>query len=804
MTRYTQISKAAGMTIGALAGFAGLGALAALRRPLPRTSGRLAIEGLGAAVEVIRDRWGVPHIYAASGADLFLAQGYVHAQDRLWQMEFQRRLGHGRLAEIFGPVALESDRFLRVLGFGRVARREAELLEGETREAIHAYVAGVNCFIAQHRSRLPIEFGLLRIRPEAWEPADVLVWGKIMALGLSENWRLEILRARIVSAVGEARAAALDPRYPNDHPLVIPRGAHYRTDFGQAALQAGGEVGRFAPEGGGQGSNAWVVGGARTAGGKPLLADDPHLSITMPSIWYENHLVGGDYQVTGASFAGVPGVVIGHNERIAWGVTNVMADVQDLYIERFDPSDPTRYEYQGRWEQAELVREEIVVKGRKEPAVEDVRITRHGPVIQPLAPSDAGQTAEALALRWTALEPSRIVNAVLGLNRARDWAGFRSALADWDVPAQNFVYADVDGHYGYATGGAIPIRARGDGRLPAPGWTGEYEWIGTIPNEELPSVLDPPDGFVVTANNRIVDDSYPHPFESEWLNGYRAARIHELIGQTSRHDASSFARIQSDVRSLPGLELAALAGRLPAEDATSRLAREALAGWDGELTAESVAGLIYARLREKLVRLAYDEVAGQLGIVTGAGAFAAQPGADYLMRAAPHVLRRTAARDDAWLPNGRSWDSLLAEAWRAAVGDLRDAYGDDVRAWRYGREHRLTVRHPLGAVPGLARLLNRGPFPRGGDADTVCQSYTLREFVGPPFFVQPSYRQICDTGNWDRSYSIHPNGQSGHPASPHYDDFLKPWLKMRYHPMLWSRSRIEESARARLTLTPAP
>ncbi|MFL5801651.1 MAG: penicillin acylase family protein [Roseiflexaceae bacterium] len=829
MASFKRIGATAGIVLGAAAGLAGVGLMAVLRRSLPRTTGALALPGLESPVQVLRDRWGVPHIYARSNADLFMAQGYVHAQDRLWQMELHRRTGQGQLAEIFGPIALESDRFLRVMGFGRVARRETELLAGAAREAIEAYVRGVNTYISQYAGRLPIEFTILRLRPRPWEPADVLVWGKMMALTLSENWTDEILRARIVAAVGAERAAALEPDYDGAHPLIIPPGIRYRSDIGADALRGAAAVAAFAGEiGGGQGSNNWAVGGARAANGMPLLANDPHLSLQLPSLWYENHLSGGDYHVTGVSIPGSPGVIIGHNERIAWGATNAMTDVQDLYIERFDPQDSTRYEFQGQWERAEIVREEIAIRGRSEPFVEEVRVTRHGPVITPLVPTteeprttprvpdqepgiDHARTTdhgprttdhEQLALRWTALEPGRIFDAVLALNRATNWDSFRAALADWTVPAQNFVYADVEGHIGYALGGDIPTRAQGDGRVPAPGWTGEYEWTGVIPHAELPHALDPETGFVATANNRIVGDEYPYPLPAEWLSGYRATRICELIEQTPRHDTASFAHIQGDLRSLPGLELAALADRLPATSVTAQHARDALAAWDGELTAESIGGTIYARLREKLLADALAEIAGPLGTVTGLGAFAAFPSADYYQRALPQVLRRAAARDDGWLPASRTWDAVLAEAWDATVAELQTEYGDDVRLWIYGRKHVLTFRHPLDAVPTLARLLDRGPFPTGGDVDTVRMGHLPRIFAGPSFYVAPSYRQICDTADWDRSQSIHPPGQSGQPGSRHYADLLQHWLRVEYHPMLWSRARVEAAAVDRLTLEP--
>lgn len=825
MTSFARIGKAAGVFVGASAGLAGLGVFAALRRPLPRTTGTFKLPGLRAPVEVVRDRWGVPHIYAADEHDLFAAQGYVHAQDRLWQMEFQRRLAHGQLAEIFGEVALPSDRFIRILGFSRVARRETDQLDAETRAALEAYVHGVNTYVAQHARRLPIEFSVLRLQPRPWQLVDVVVWGKIMALNLSENWALEVLRAQIVAAVGPERAAQLDPLYRDDHPLTVPHGAHYSTRLGADTLRLARDASLFTGSSdNGQGSNAWVVDGTRTASKQPLLANDPHLALQIPALWYENHLVGGRYQVTGVSIPGAPGVLIGHNAHIAWGLTNAMTDVQDVYIEQFDPADPTRYRVNDAWQRAEVVREEIRVRGRATSVVEEVRITRHGPVVSPLVSTTADRRQgeqsssvkhqsssikhqasipqEALALRWTALEPGTVTRAVLKISQAANWEQFRAALADWTVPVQNFVYADVDGHIGYALGGAVPLRAAGAGRLPVPGWTDEYEWTGTIPPEALPYALDPADGAIVSANNRIVGADYPHPLPSEWLSGYRAARIHELLEQTTEHSMASFARMHVDLRSLPGLELAALAGRLPASSVTAQHARDALATWDGELTTGSVGGTIYARLRENLLAAAYAEISGPLELVTGLGALASMPGSSFLTRALPKVLQRAAQRDDDWLPGARTWRAVLHDAWETTIAQLRDEFGDDVQAWQYGRWHRFTLRHPLGAVPALARLLNRGPFPTGGDIDTVWMGYLPRRYAGAPFYVGPSYRHICDPSNWDRSRSMYPTGQSGHPASRHYADFTQPWLKGEYHPMLWSRERVDESAMQRLTLQP--
>lgn len=778
---------------------------AGLAAGLARARGRetLEVPGLSAPVEVFRDRWGIPHIYARTDLDLFLAQGYVHAQDRLWQMELQRRLGHGRLAEVFGERALEADRFLRVLGFGRVARREAAQLDGPTRAAVEAYTRGVTAWIARCGRRLPLEFLLLRFRPQPWEPADVLVFAKVMALNLCENWTTELLRARMVSLLGGA-ADRFEPDYPDEHPLIIPADARYGPALGAAALRGAAAVAEFTADAPGQGSNNWVAGGPHTASGKPLLANDPHLGLQMPSLWYENHLVGGEYEVTGASLPGQPGVIIGHNARLAWGLTNAPIDVQDLYLEQLDPQDPRRYRVGDTWEPAEVVREEIAVRGRRQPVVQEVTLTRHGPLITPLLTGAAGGEADEqpLALRWTALQPGRLSAAVLALNRAQDWASFRAALADWTVPAQNFVYADVDGHIGYALGGEIPLRAQGDGRLPVPGWTGQHEWSGTVPPDELPHLFDPADGYVVTANNRIAADGYPSPLPGEWLPGYRAARIRALLEETPAHTVATFARLQGDTLSLPGRQIAALAERLPVPTAVACRAREILAGWDGALTADSVAGTLATRLGEKLVAGAYAEAAGPLGLVVGEGPLATRPAELYLMRALPGVLRRAARREDGWLGEGRTWESVLAAAWTATLRELEEAYGPDVGAWRYGRAHTLTLRHPLGAVPLLGRALNRGPFPTGGGAHTVCMGWVVPQQAGPPVYIGPSYRQICDTADWDNSRSMHATGQSGRPGSRHYADFVEPWLRLRYHPMLWSRARVEAASAHRLTLRP--
>ena len=815
----SRLGRTLGITMGVAAGIAGLGAWAALRRPLPRSAGTTKLAGLTGQVRVKRDRHGVPHIYAGSNADLFRGLGYVHAQDRLWQMELNRRTGHGQLAEIFGPVALSSDRFIRTLGFGRIVRREVELLDPETRMIAEAYVSGINSFIEANASRLPLEFNLLRFSPRLWELADVLVWAKLMALNLCGNFTSELLNAQLLAAVGPERFAQLAVSYPESGPITVPAGISYPPNIGAGALRAASEAAPFlsaglAP-GSTQGSNAWVVGPSRSASGLPLLANDPHLGLTLPLVWYEVHLEGGDFAVAGATFPGLPAVVIGHNARIAWGVTNSMTDVQDLYIERLHPTDPLRYEWQGEWRELSLVKEEIMVKDQAVPHIEEVRISHHGPIIDTIGAAEgsplrgAGSTA-ALALRWTALDPApETLRAGLALDRARNWDEFRAALADWRAPAQNFVYADVDGHFGYALSGAHPIRASGDGRLPVPGWDGSHEWEGFIPDAALPAALDPPDGFVATANNRIVGAGYRYAAQlhGEYLNPYRVARIRELIVGSAGHSIASFGRIQSDVRSLPGLKLARLMASLPLEDPFEQQVRALLVSWDGELNPQTIGGTIYDALRYYLERQAFAELGDLLDAPARLGAFAEVPGNAYMSRAFPAILARIAATSgaeqaDPWLGAGCTWNQLLQEAFTLAVDELSMQLGPDPASWSYGRVHSLTLRHPLGNIAALTPIFNRGPWPTGGDVDTVAMGYIPRETGAGPIYQAPSLRHIFEVGKWDASRFVLPSGQSGHPASPNYTDLNEAWRNGEYCPMPWSHAAVDAATVATLVLEP--
>ncbi|MCX6038210.1 MAG: penicillin acylase family protein, partial [Chloroflexi bacterium] len=502
------------------------------RQSFPQTDREIQLSGLEGPVDVYRDNMGIPHIYAASLHDLFMAQGYVHAQDRFWQMDFWRHIGSGRLSEMFGDSQVETDTFLRTLGWRQVAEQELATYDPESVAILEAYAEGVNAYLADHQgTAISLEYGILKIltpgyKPEPWTPVNTLTWAKAMAWDLRGNVDEEIERAILLKTLTPEQVAQLFPSYPADHPVIIPGMGRAATipsagrslpDLDWASVQT-----RFSaldallgPSGAGIGSNSWAVSGSLTATGMPLLANDPHLGIQMPSIWYQIGLhcrpvsAACPCEVAGFSFAGVPGVVIGHNQNIAWGFTNTGPDVMDLFIEKINPDNPNQYENNGQWVDMTL-RTETITVGGGEPIPLTVRSTRHGPIISDTGGdwTDFSQQAGielpenyAISLRWTALEPSTIFQAIWGFNKAANWDDFRQAASKFTTPAQNLLYADVQGNIGYQMPGNIPIRKNGDGTLPVPGWTDEYEWTGYIPFDKLPYVFNPSKGYIVTANN---------------------------------------------------------------------------------------------------------------------------------------------------------------------------------------------------------------------------------------------------------------------------------------------------------------
>jgi penicillin amidase len=797
-----------------------------MRRPIPRKRGEVSLQGLHEPVEIITDRYGVPHIYAQNEDDLYFAQGYMQAQERLWQMELNRRIGSGRLAEIFGEIALEADRFARRVGMHRTAADAVAQLPSHSRRILDAYARGVNASIErQRRSRkLPIEFTVLRFTPAPWRMEDSVQWSKMMGWNLGGNWETEVTRARIVSKLGAERAAKLEPGYDPKHPLIVPPGVEYQG-INLGLLEQYEQLKQLSGFGLLGGSNNWVVDGTMTTTGMPILCNDPHLGQAAPSIWYECHLVAGDIDVIGVSFPGTPGIVIGHNQHVAWGLTNAVSDIQDLYVEKFNPQRPNQYEYMGKWEEAQVIREEIIVKGSNTPIVEEVRVTRHGPIITTFTPSTGIQVDNnghtptpaspgelPLALRWSSLEKHDILSAVQKMNRATSWEEFRDGLRDWDSPPQNVVFADTQGNIGYVMAGAIPIRAKGQSLLPSPGWTGEYEWTGYIPFEELPQTFNPNQHFIATANNRVVDDSYPYYITNEWLNGYRAQRIRDLLTSKGRLAPSDMAAIQSDQYSLPAVEIVPHILKIQPTTPTEQAALDILRTWNYILAPDSAGAAIYTAFLWRLERMVFSAILGDeetlLHSYLGVGTTILAPQNGYASRSKPLLIRLLNERDESWFANSviangpKSWDAAVRSAFSAAIEDLRGRLGDNVKRWKYGDIHKMTYNHPLGMAKPLDKVFNRGPYPVGGDIDTVNMGASL---VNQPETVitVPSFRQIVNLADMKASLSIHHPGQSGHPASKHYDDFIRPWLRVEHHPMLFERTMIEENAEGRVRLEPA-
>lgn len=818
-----------------------------LRQSLPQVDGRVAVAGLSAPVEIVRDAHAIPHILAETRADALFGLGYVHAQDRLWQMEFQRRIGHGRLSEIFGAAALPQDRFLRTVGFGRAARSAWAHLPEPAQRDIEAYVAGVNAFIADRPGRgLPPEFTLLDIQPEPWSGPDVLVWVKMMAWDLSANYSAELFRMDLVATLGVDKAAELLPPYPADGLTIVathtglaaeppPRNGPHPSPHPVSRAAGASEAVAHALDGlpavrefllGGArtealGSNNWVVDGSRTATGKPLLANDPHLGTHIPSLWYLAHMTAGDFDVIGATLPGAPAVAIGRNRRIAWGETNVGADVQDLYLEKLSP-DGRSVEFRGQYEPLRVIRETIAVKGAT-PVTIDVRLTRHGPLISDAINANNAETsADAaparpplppLAFRWTALDDEDpTVLAFLKINTAGNWSEFVDAMRDYVAPSQNFVYADVDGHIGYVLPGRIPVRTAGDGTLPADGWTGAQEWNGWIPFDALPRLADPPGHIIVTANHRPNPPGDRWNIAVEFPEPYRAERIGALLHGRSDLTPDAFRDMQADTQSLHARALLPLLLRtldaapdgadLPPGlddglDDDDRLALSLLREWRYDASRDSAAAAIFSAWFLQLAPAVAGDDLGPRLLEGYRGRYS------FITRFISETLQadRRAWCDDSRTTDVESCRRIVALALHDAVAALKNRLGADLRSWRWGDVHPAVFPHQgLDAVAALRPLLNRS-IPNGGDWSTVNVGAVAADHQYEQRAI-PGYRQVVDLSSANDSRFQDAVGQSGHFLSPRYDDAIAGWQAVRHKPMSMDPAQFRRGAVGILHLVP--
>jgi penicillin amidase len=750
-------------------------------RPLPTIDGDERLLGLHERAEVLRDRYGVPHVYAADDHDLAFMQGYVTAQDRLFQMDLYRRAATGRLSEVLGEAALDSDRFMRTLGLARAAALDTNVASGAAMADLQAYADGVNKFLEQHGASLPFEFLVLGYKPEQWTPADSLAVAKLQLYDAAGNYTLELVRAGIAERLGVEVLPALFPD-PGGFVAYDERAWNeVAAELSPSAASPGAVALRSIIGGAGQGlgSNCWALAGSKTKSGRPLLAGDPHLAVRNPSIWYEIALSSGDLSLIGFSIPGTPGVVIGHNDRVAWSFTYGYADTQDLFVERQDPTDLRRFEYQGRFEPATFIRESIMVKGRTDPVFVDVAITRHGPIITPVLKDQKAQ----LALRWSALEATRTFDAIRGMNRARSWDEFRLATMDFQGAALSICYADTAGHIGYMLAGRLPDRP-GDGRLPVAGWTGTNEWRGLLPGSANPFVLDPANGLVVNANNRPVSKPSDVGWNGDWDPGFRYAYLRTQLEQQRGIDVAATSRLQNDYTSPPVTRFreALDAGRPTTGlgQQVQKVARE----WDGSLGVESTGAAVYESWLVQMCRLTFADKIG----VSLYDEYVGSGPATYAL----HQL----------LPNtGSTWftelgdasvtgrDAISGAALDAAGKDLQRRMGSDASKWRWGDLHTIAFEHPLSAAKPLDLFLTIGPLRRAGDGYSPNNgAYVLTK----PFAIRShaSERQIVDLGDLDRSVSIIPVGQSGQPFGRHWGDQTALWANGQTKPMPLSRDAL--------------
>ncbi|CAN7394642.1 penicillin acylase family protein [Rhizobacter sp. LjRoot28] len=775
-------------------------------RVLPRTDGVLRVPGPVADITIERDADGIPTIRGQSRDDVLFGLGFAHAQDRLWQLETHRRIGSGRLAEAFGEPALDTDRFLRALGVRRAAEAQWAHSGPDARAAVLAYTAGINAFLQRGLQARPPEFVLLGLQPAAWTPQDTIAWTTMMAWDLGGNWNAELLRMRLALTLPVERINQLLPPYPGEQPLAtadyaaLMRGLQVDGRLAQAAVRA-------APPSGidGVGSNNWVVHGSRTVTGKPLLANDPHLKLSAPALWYFARLEAPGFKVAGATMPGLPMVVLGQNQRIAWGFTNTAPDVQDLYLERVHPGDPMQYQTPTGWARFETAQETIRVRGQPDVPV-TVRSTRHGPVISDAGGPTDGLTGPAtggyaIAMRWTALDPDvRSIDTGLALNTAESVGSFLEIARRYVAPMQNMVVADVDGRIAMVAAGRVPLRGPDHdlkGLVPAPGWETRYDWTGFLDPALTPRDIDPPRGFVATANQRVHGPEYPHFITSEWTVPYRHARIVELLASRERHDLDSLRAIQADEWSGATARLLPLLRSVRSTHPLAEAARHEIAAFDATMSADKAAPLIFWAWARHLTAAVFADEVGQ-------PLFEVQLGTRTFREALEAVL----LRHDAWWCDDKvtgpaeTCAQQIDRAFEKALEELQSRHGSDVATWRWGDAHEARSEHrPFSKVAALAWLFETR-VPVGGDTYTVNVSKVRMrpDPVTGALYVSEhgaSFRGLYDLADPARSRIMLSTGQSGNVFSPRYRSFVEPWAQVRDVP-LWPASVSDE----RLVLSP--
>jgi penicillin amidase len=768
--------------------------VAYLRTSLPTIDGSVAAPGAQAAIDIVRDKEGVPHIFAASERDGWFAMGYAHAQDRLWQLEFQRRVTQGRLSELMGEPAYDTDRLMRTLGIARTAARMAERLDADTRTHLEAYAAGVNAYLAADPV-LPPEFHVFRVKPEAWKPEHSLAWLLVMAWDLSSNWRLELARLRYAAAMGPERAAEFLPPYPGDEALPLP---DFKALYAELSPMAGALLAMSPPTEVAAGSNNWVVSGALSASGKPLVANDPHLGLQTPALWYLAHVSTPSGNVVGGTLPGVPFIVLGRDDGVAWGFTTTNGDTQDLFVERVAPNDPSSYVTPTGTERFATREEVIRVRGEERRIT--VRETRHGPVLSDAlnAMGRATPRGHVIALAWSALtEENTTARAGFALNRARNAQEIVAALRDNTAPQQNVVYADREGRIGFVAPARVPVRRQDNevmGRVPVPGWIAKYDWTGFLAYEDLPAAQDPASGRMVTANHKITAPGYKPFISFDWAAPHRAERIEEMLAAMPKHSLDSFARIQADVSSRLARELLPLARAAKPQSDVGRKAQALLEGWNGEMSADLAAPLVFSAWYRELTRMVYADELGDMFNESW----------DQRVTFMIPVLRNERGMgkwcDDVRTPGVETCEQLEGRAFDAAALDLEKRYGAPA-GWKWGEAHTAASDHrPFGFIPVLKSIFNIAP-PTPGDAHSVNVGHFHIRDEARPFANKHSgsLRAIYDLADLDRSRFMQSTGQSGNIFSPWYSSLAERWARVEYIEIPTKRAAIDAAHTLRLT-----
>ena len=763
---------------------------------LPDTESFISVPGIDSEVTIVRDKYGIPHIRAKNNNDAFFGQGFATAQDRLWHMDFDRRQAYGRWSEFVGIGGVESDKMMRRFQIKSSAELDYEALNVETREMLEAYSSGVNAFIQSTKS-FPIEYTLVSGAPEPWTPIDCIAVYKVrhIMMGVFEG---KLWRAHLANELGADIASDLLRGYQEGHFVIVPPLNKYSgpAAAGFDHFKNNLESIEWLKESPDSGSNSWALHGSKTYSGKPLLSGDPHRGLDTPNCYYQNHVTSESIDVIGLSFPGVPGFPhFGHNQNVAWCVTHAGADYQDIFVENFEFSDPTKYRWKGSLVDAEIRKEIIKVAGQDSESI-DVRVTKHGPIFL-----ENEDLTKGLAFSYTStFGPNLGFQSLIPQMVAASINDADEAMRDWVDPCNNYVFVDVYGDIRYLNRGKVPIRSMDNAWLPVPGWDGDHEWSGYIPFDELPRSTNPENGFIVTANNRIVDEDYPYYIALEYAPEYRSRRIIERVLGLRKATVEDMVAIHSERTSIPALVYMDILKEVVPSGSVEESAKKILIEWNGVMDSDSTAATIYSAFRLKLHDRVFQNLFGSLA---GEALIAGGRGAPrHVSQLASNLVTDADFRNESLLPEGETWESIVPKAFGDGILWLIDILGEDVSSWEWGRVHHTNPVHPLSEYhPDLSKKLDPPSVAMGGDGDTP----QAGSFAHTNPFVMTGMsvaRYVFDASNWDNSRWIVPLGSSGHPGSPHYADQLDIWSKVETIHMCYTETAVDETSVSRQLLSP--